>query len=350
MITVYDLHQNEAWDAIVRSFQNYDTYWLSGYVKAFQIHGDGEPLLIFYEDQETRGINVVMKRDIAKDPHFQNSLPENRYFDCSSPYGYGGWIIEGQKNETLFATYEQWCKDHEIVSEFVRFHPVLKNHVPCEKAYEIVPLGNTVCLDLTSPDVIWNNISSKNRNMIRKAQKNGVKIYNGRYPEIFETFRAIYNETMDKDSAEPYYYFESDFYKSICEDLPRNAQVFYAELDGKIIAASIMLAANGRMNYHLSGSVREYATLAPTNLLLYQAAIWGSANGYQTLYLGGGVGSGEDGLYKFKKSFYRPDDLNRFHIGKKIFCRELYEELCGKRAVEESDSFFPRYRAKGIQK
>ena len=347
MLFVYSIEQFEQWDAIVRSFQNYDTYWLSGYVKAFQIHGDGEPFLIFYEDQETRGINVVMKRDIAKDPHFQNSLPENRYFDFSSPYGYGGWIIEGQKNEPLFAAYEQWCKNHEIVSEFVRFHPVLKNHVPCEKAYEIVPLGNTVCLDLTSPDVIWNNISSKNRNMIRKAEKNGVKIYNGRYPEIFETFRAIYNETMDKDSAEPYYYFESDFYKSICEDLPQNAQVFYAELDGKIIAASIMLAANGRMNYHLSGSVREYATLAPTNLLLYQAALWGSANGCQTLYLGGGVGSGEDGLYRFKKSFYRADDLNQFHIGKKIFFPELYDELCSQRNIEENTSFFPQYRVNG---
>ena len=142
-------------------------------------------------------------------------------------------------------------------------------------------------------------------------------------------------------------YFESDFYKSICEDLPQNAQVFYAELDGKIIAASIMLAANGRMNYHLSGSVREYATLAPTNLLLYQAALWGSANGYKTLYLGGGVGSGEDGLYRFKKSFYRADDLNQFYIGKKIFCPELYDELCCQRNIEENTSFFPQYRVNG---
>lgn len=37
--------------------------WLSGYVKAFQIHGDGEPLLFHYEDERTRGMNVVMKRD-----------------------------------------------------------------------------------------------------------------------------------------------------------------------------------------------------------------------------------------------------------------------------------------------
>ena len=45
MLTVYTLEQADQWDAIVRTFKNYDVYWLSGYVKAFQLHGDGEPLL-----------------------------------------------------------------------------------------------------------------------------------------------------------------------------------------------------------------------------------------------------------------------------------------------------------------
>ncbi len=31
----------------LRSFEKFDTYWLSGYVKAFYYHGDGMPLLFF---------------------------------------------------------------------------------------------------------------------------------------------------------------------------------------------------------------------------------------------------------------------------------------------------------------
>lgn len=100
----------------------------------------------------------------------------------------------------------------------------------------------------------------------------------GGYPEIYEIFREIYNATMDKDNADSDYYFGEEFYRSVLEDLPQNAQVFYAVLDGQVIAASIMLACNGRMNYHLSGSVREYAHLPPSNLLLYEAALWGCAN------------------------------------------------------------------------
>lgn len=342
-LSVFDLEQAEQWDAIVRSFRNYDTYWLSGYVKAFQIHGDGEPLLFYYESADTRGINVVMKRDIAKDKHFVGKIEEGMYFDFATPYGYGGWIVEGNNTDALFSTYSDWLKKNGIISEFVRFHPMIKNHIQSEGFYEVIQLGEVVHLDLLSSDLIWENITSKNRNMIRKAVKNDIKIYNGRFPEIYEKFRLIYNGTMDKDDAEEYYYFKPEFYTSILEDLPQNAQVFWAEKDGNVIAASIMLAANGRMNYHLSGSLREYSSLAPTNLLLYKAAMWGNVNGYSTLYLGGGVGSGEDSLFKFKRAFYK-GDLNHFYIGKKIYDSEKYEMLANMREQVQS-SYFPKYRA-----
>ena len=341
-LTVYTLEQSDNWDSIVRSFNDYDVYWLSGYVKAFMIHGDGEPLLFYYDSESTRGINVVMKRDIAKDKRFEGKIKENEYFDFATPYGYGGWIIEGEQSEALFEAYVEWIQRNGIISEFVRFHPMVKNHVMCTSFYDVIQLGEVVHLDLSSPDTIWENITSKNRNMIRKALKNDVKIYNGRFPKIYEDFRLIYNATMDKDNAEDYYYFGVEFYKSVIDDLPHNAQVFWAEKDGIVIAASIMLAANGNMNYHLSGSLREYSSLAPTNLLLYEAALWGYSNGCRTLYLGGGVGSGEDSLFKFKRAFYK-GDLNHFYIGKKLYDRKKYDELLAIREIKEC-SFFPEYR------
>lgn len=342
MLNVLGIDQYDEWDSIVRGFKDYDTYWLSRYVKAFQIHGDKEPLLFYYSDVSTRGINVVMKRDVAKDEHFAGKIPEGKYFDFATPYGYGGWLIEGEKTDELFKAYHSWCENNGIISEFVRFHPMVKNHEKAQSFYKVIQLGEVVHMDLDSPETIWNNITSKNRNVIRKAVKNDVKIYNGRYPEIYETFREIYNGTMDKDGAEEYYYFEPEFYHSILDDLPHNAQVFYAVKDGTVIAASIMLATNGMMDYHLSGSLREYSGLAATNLLLYEAALWGSANGYKSLYLGGGVGSGEDSLFKFKRAFYK-GDLNHFFIGKKTYNQEKYDELLTMRETFES-GYFPEYR------
>lgn len=352
-ISVYSLDDSSQWNSVVQSFASYDVYWLSGYVRAFQIHGDGEPLLIYYEDiSGLRGINVVMKRDIADGDRLCGKLEHGKFYDFSTPYGYGGWLIDNPGKLSLnglIAEYEEYCRDNAVVCEFVRFHPMVQNHEGLQNFYSIRKLGEVVHMDLASPDIIWNNITSKNRNVIRKALKNGVQIYNGRFPEVYEEFRKIYNLTMDKDDAEPYYYFEPGFYQSLLNDLPYNAQVFFAVKDEKIIAASIMLAANGMMDYHLSGSLREYSSLAPTNLLLYRAALWGNANGYKTLYLGGGVGSGEDSLFRFKRAFYR-GDLNHFHIGKKVFDNKKYDELCEMAGVEShsrklcESGFFPEYR------
>lgn len=343
MIQVFNIEQFELWDKIVRSFKKYDVFWLSGYVKSFLIHGDGEPLLFYYESVHLRGINVVMKRDVANDRKFINKIEKEKYFDFATPYGYGGWIIEGNNVENLFEEYEEWIIKNDIISEFVRFHPVIKNHLESEKFYEVKPLGEVVCMDISSPDLIWNNISSKNRNVIRKSIKNGVRIFNGRFPGIYDKFRNIYNKTMERDNANEYYYFSKAFYQSILSDMEQNAQIFYAEKDEVIISASIILAANGMLNYYLSGSIKEYSNLAATNLLLYKVALWGNANGYKSFYLGGGVGSEEDGLFKFKRAFYK-GELSRFYIGKKIYNQEKYDKLTNMRENNENE-YFPQYRA-----
>ena len=344
MLSVYSIEQAEQWDLVVKSFREYDVYWLSGYVKGFQIHGDGEPLLFFFEDGQTRGINVVMKRDIADEKFFAGKIPKKKYYDFSTPYGYGGWIIEGTETEELFAAYESWCFKNSIISEFVRFHPMLKNHKVCKSFYEVIQLGEVIHIDLTSPTVIRDNMIRECRNRIRKAENNGILIYNGQSQEIYETFRKIYNCTMDAVNADQYYYLDEKFCQSVLEDLSGNAQVFYAVKDNIVIAASIILTANGRMNYHFSGRLQEFSRWAPMDLLLYKVALWGYANDYKTFYLGGGVGSKEDGLIKFKRKFYKGKS-NRFYIGEKIYDKDKYFELLSLRDNIVDSGFFPKYRA-----
>ncbi len=206
MIQVFTLEDAEEWDRIVHSFSHYDTYWLSGYAKAFQLNGDGEPQLIYFKnkDSSVRGINVVMKRDIANDPHFKGLITSDMYFDYATPYEYGGWLIDNPEDENLtelFGEYEKHCRKFNVVSEFVRFHPVLHNHEAVTRSYKIVPLGETVAIDLSSPGIIWKKFSSTCRNRIRKSIKNNVRVFSGRCPEIYDSFQQIYNRTMDRNSA-----------------------------------------------------------------------------------------------------------------------------------------------------
>ena len=82
-------------------------------------------------------------------------------------------------------------------------------------------------MTLDSPETIWSIITSKNWNVISKAIKKNNKVYNGRFPEIFKEFRTVYNYSMDIDEAEKNYYFGDQFFDSVLEDLPYNAQVFF---------------------------------------------------------------------------------------------------------------------------
>lgn len=343
MIQIIGTSQLKLWDEIVCSFSEYDVYYLSGYVHAFQIHGDGEPQLLFYEHEGLRAIYVYMKRKTAIEG----------WYDSITPYGYGGVLFEGDTTEgnlkAFWDAYVQKMKDESIVCNFVRYHPVLANAVPMKVVSDVIDLGKTVAFHLDSPEVIWQNIVPKNRNMIRKAERNGIEIHHAADMSLFKDFVQIYNTTMDKDNAEEYYYFSDEFYKSIHEDLDGHYEMFYATYEGKIIAMSIMLFANKQVHYHLSGSVLEYRNLAPSNLLLYKAALWGYEHGYKTFHLGGGVGSGEDNLYKFKAAFNRESDY-KFSIAKMIFDQEKYDALVAERAARDpgfdmASNFFPLYRS-----
>ena len=343
MTQIIGMSQSKHWDDIVSSFSEYDVYYLSGYVKAFQIHGDGEPQLFYYEQGGLRAIYVYMKRKTAVDG----------WYDSITPYGYGGVLFAGVTSEenlkAFWDAYVQRMKAEGIVCNFVRYHPVLGNAATMKVVSDVIDLGKTVAFHLDSPEMIWQNIVPKNRNMIRKAEKNRIEIHHAADMALFKDFVRIYNATMDKDHAEAYYYFGDEFYESIHKDLDGHYEMFYATYEDKIIAMSIMLFANKQMHYHLSGSLMEYRNLAPSNLLLYKAALWGCENGYKTLHLGGGVGSGEDNLYKFKAAFNRNSDY-RFSIAKHIFDQEKYDELVRIRSMEDSEfnqdsNFFPLYRS-----
>jgi len=312
-------------------------------VKAFHIHGDGDPYLFFYEREGLKAIYVYMKRATSIEG----------YFDSITPYGYGGILFEGDTStenlHVFWGAYIETMREEGIVDNFVRYHPVLANAIPMKKISTVIDLGKTVAFDLSSPDVIWENIISKNRNMIRKAEKNNIEILHGKDFSLFTDFKRIYNATMEKDHAEEYYYFNDAFYESIHRDLHDNYEMFYAVLNNEIIAMSIMLFANSQMHYHLSGSLLEYRNLAPSNLLLYKAALWGCEQGFKTFHLGGGVGSGEDNLYKFKAAFNRNSNY-QFSIGKEIFNEAEYNELVSLRASQDASfdkesNFFPLYRA-----
>jgi hypothetical protein len=177
---IVDIKESKKWNDIVTSFQQYDVYYLSNYVKAFQIHGDGDPFLLNFETDGLRGVNVSMLRDISQYPPFKQTLTPGTYFDITTPYGFGGFLFEGDISETslkrYYTKYIEFLKKRNMISKFVRFHPQLNNANILRSVTTVIDLGKTVTMDLKSEDIIWANISCNCRNQIRRAEKSGVEI------------------------------------------------------------------------------------------------------------------------------------------------------------------------------
>lgn len=291
------------------------------------LHGDGEPFLIEYQDEKTHFCYVVMKSDIALFSKFKGKLEKGSLFDFETPYGYGGPLCEGKVPEESQMRFSSEIKDYAqengIVSQFIRFHPLLLNHDLMPLSFDTRYLRDTVFIDTTSPELIMNNMDSKNRNMVRKAVKNGVTIERKPISEYSE-FLSMYEETMLKDKADDYYTFKKDYFDSQLA-LKDNACLFYAVKDGKPIAASIMYYNDNYIHYHLAGTHTEYRKFAPSNLLLYEVACWASERRIKKFHLGGGI-SADDNLFRFKKQFNK-NGRRPFVVGRTVFDDVKYKEL-----------------------
>lgn len=115
-----------------------------------------------------------MKRDIAKADFFKDKIEKNKYFDLTSPYGYGGFIIEGKDYKNVNKEYKKFCKKNNIICEFVRFN-LTENY---EKKYygKIDNIKHNIIrtLDLDPQEMLM-DFEHKVRKNIKKANKNGLE-------------------------------------------------------------------------------------------------------------------------------------------------------------------------------
>lgn len=324
------------WNNIVKSFEDYDIYYLNEYILPFCSIDKIEPVLIYFKGEKMELCYVAEKSDLANNENFEGKLSKNQFFDLSTPYGYGGPLVKSYNIEDMklfFIELKKWARDENIISQFIRFHPLLQNHKYFSEFCEIKNLKKTVNINLDDEETIYKNMDSKCRNMVKKAQKNGIKIVIDNSIESQNNFVELYKKTMQNNNASDYYYFNDLFFKQIFLNLDLHCNLFNAIYEGKIISSAIIFHCNKKLNYHLSAGDRQYMNLAPNNLLLYEVACFGAKNECESFHLGGGVGI-EDNLLSFKKAFNK-NGLIDFHIGRNIFDIIKYNQLMNLRKAND---------------
>lgn len=325
-----------------------DVYFDERYGKLCQLIEGGTCEVFDFKSSNGFIRNMFLKKpifDIVQKDEFKE------YYDIISPYGYGGPVIlelNGDKKklvEEFNIAFDEYCIQNKIVSEFIRFHPIVNNAQDFDVIYKPACIRKTLGTNLAAFDDPINFEFSKNcKRDIRKALREGVRYrINNSIPDI-NKFVEIYYSTMSRNKAKEFYFFRSKYFCDLA-DLFSNQILFVEALyEDKVIAASLCFCSDKNIYLHLSGTLQEYLTLLPAYILNYAIVLWGKDHDYNMVHYGGGVSNLEnDTLYKFKKKFALNTEFD-FYVGKKIRITEIYNLLCEIRNVNPNSDFFPAYR------
>lgn len=274
------------------------------------------------------GENVMLFPFLSRKFEFEGQT----LYDFETVYGYGGPIWNQTNKEfmenALKLMVEELKRQH-YVAGFVRFHPLLQNQGSFECIGHLFAERKTVAINLDQTiDKVWSNeIHSKNRNVIRKAEKAGCCfIVDNQYEHLVD-FIHLYNSTMNKLSADNFYYFDNNYYKLLTKGIPDSFLGYVIDANGKLISAAIFMYSGIYGHYHLSGSDKESLNLSPNNFMLWEAAKEFHKRGVKYFHLGGGTTNSDDNsLFLFKQRFSK--DVRQFYIGKIVINQDMYKNIC----------------------
>jgi len=252
--------------------------------------------------------------------------------DVITPYGYGGPVGAG-----FWEPYGDWCREHGVVTTFVRFHPLYANQRDIPPAVKVQPLAGTVAWRLDEEGDLLERMHRHHRRVVRKALAAGVEARAQFAPESLGGFVALYRQTMERQEAEDFYLFPPEYWRALETSLRDHVVLFEAGDDAKLLC----LHAPPWLHYHLGASSDAGRKLGASTLLFLEAARWAQELGYTRFHLGGGVGGARDSLYEFKLRF-DPGGEVEAAIGKAVHDDETYRRLAG--TETGLDGFFPAYR------
>ena len=336
-VAVFDSSNRESWEnwfhALPAALQ--DINFSYDYQMLYELNGDGSIRLFIYKEQDSIFYYPFLIRAIS------NSVIGDGYLDIENVYGYTGPLWSSQDSgfrERASEAFHTWCKEHKVVCEFIRFHPLLHNAIEAkkEKDISVIPLRDYVFVNLEQTEnEIFDSYTSQNRNKIRKAEKNGVAIIVDQELSYFDDFVRIYTDNMKSLNAARMYFFSSPFYTQLKKLVKEKGFLILAIKDNVVLGSSVFLGEGNIVHYFLSSAIDEGKKLAVSNLMLHAGILEGRKRGMKIMHLGGGITPEEsDPLLVFKKNF--SSKTEKFYIGKRIFDQGTYDLL-----IQDWDQRFP---------
>jgi len=348
-MTILGTTDEIGWMDILRGAAGFDFCHLPQYHRVAELDGDGLAKLFVWREAGHMIAFPMLVRPI--DP----AHPEG-WQDATSVYGYGGPIVSpsdipGSVIRHFQAALYQAFQNLRIVTAFSRLHPLFHQHCLLEGLGEFRIKGPTVSIDLTQPEEAqWAGYHKRCRNTIRKLLEAGFVGVHDSEMRYLPAFVEIYHETMGRVSAHRDYYFDLAYFQSLARELGSALHLFVVLHNGEVAGASLATLAGGIMQDFLGGSRNAFLKMSPDRLSVDTERRYAREMGAHVLHLGGGVGSQEDSVFRYKARF--SDRRHTFSTWQALFLPEVYAELCAEK-VQANDSqnlratnpdYFPAYR------
>lgn len=210
-------------------------------------------------------------------------------------------------------------------SVFIRIEPLNQNleKLGLVKTQRGQP-QKTLLLDLyKSEDELLNEMHQKTRYNIRLAAKKGVKVTLGQE----EHFARFYDLLLDTYRRKSKGLHSRDYYQKLYQD--HLAKIYFAELNGKILCANMMVFYGDTVTYLHGGSSHDDKNIMAPHLLQWEQIKLAKAQGYKYYDFWGIDEIKWPGVTRFKKGFggFEVDYGGTWEFAVNKFWYKLYKIL-----------------------
>lgn len=340
--------QSELWTDILEEIGGYDAYHLPAYHQLAELRGEGKAALFVFRAPECTIAFPLLIRDVdlpGSDAKAQG------FKDVTSVYGYPGPVastrdISRDTKERFALCLEDFLRSERVICAFSRLNPIIDNAHILRCLGETIDIGPTLSVDLTLPEPVqYAKYRRSHRQDVQQLKDKGFTCAEAG-PTDLRGFLKAYLETMARNSAESYYYFDASYFEYLLDQLPEAAHLFVCRDGGTIVSGMIAFACNGIVQGHLGGTLNDYLRLAPMKLVYDTVRMWANDIDARVFHMGGGIGGRRDSLFQHKQGFGGREHV--FYVWRCLVeprvCEELHAEACRITGVVPEEDFFPPYR------
>jgi len=325
MYRVIPASDRTLWRELLSNIGQVDACFLPEYHLAYQTRlKDSEPLLWHFEELGQHFLYPFILTPVVL------NTQDSGYYDISSVYGYTGPIATTRSANFIAAAwkaFDEYATTQKLVAEFIRFSPFNNSeHFAHPKTNIEENRKLAVSHREENLEAFLAKLSTKTRNMLRKAERAGLTARELDLTEHLAAFRKLYDETMNRRQALDFFYFDDQYYEKLLLLDQNCLRLFGVFAEDKLVAAAMAVTREKSGLYHLGASLSEYATLGAGNLSLVYMSDCLMKSGVEFINMTGGrTTANDDPLLRFKKS--NATGTAAFYIGKRIINPEAYQNL-----------------------